>query len=469
MFISNQTNLCLNSGLLFDTSSRCFDDISPPNIIDCDLMIVIYRLILIDCYIERLFFPTATTLIFIGTILNLFSLYCFLKMNKRNSQNVYLSALALGDTINLHINFTIPILRQIDTIDDYFHNSSILCRVNGFLMEFFLIFPTWIVVLLTFERLICVLRPLKCHSLYTHKRARISIIILGLIVICLCIYRFFDLKGIDQASVFSIVACDGNTYKTLVIIRHVNLIIWAILPECLTLIINLIIIYNIKLATQRFEPLYSHARQAKCNQATKTVLLISILFLIFHTPTGIMIALNLIYATEQRTIGLTIIFVSRKFTVILYEISLCCKFFIYNQTFRNFKDIFYTSISRFTRHTNSAKLGRPVFATNYVHYHPTKSFQFGQMKCNTLYQAKETDLLINQHRKGSLITSINISKASRGQQQEQQPLNVVMTKINDSMSITLPETSVLLRRYTIDTRLPSDKRLLWRIKSQITL
>lgn len=286
MIIFNHTNICQNVGLLFDTSSRCFDDISPPNITDCDLMIVIYRLILIDCYIERLFLPVAATLILIGTILNLFSLYCFLKMNKRNSQNVYLSILALGDTINLHVNFTIPILRQIDTIDDYFHNSPILCRVNGFLTEFFLIFPTWIVVLLTFERLICVLRPLKCHALYTHKRARISILILIMTVICLCVYRFFDLKGIDQVSVFSIVACDGDTYKALIVVRHINLIVWAILPECLTLIMNLIIIYNIKLATQRFEPLYSQARQAKFNQATKTVLLISILFLIFHTPTG---------------------------------------------------------------------------------------------------------------------------------------------------------------------------------------
>lgn len=284
--MTNQTNACENIELFFDTSSKCFVDISPPNISDCDLMIVIYRLILIDCYIERIFFSTVTFLILIGTVLNLFSFYCFIKMNKRNSQNVYLSVLALGDTINLHINFTIPILRQIDIIDDYFQNSSVICRVNGFLTEFFLIFPTWIVVLLTFERLICVLRPLKCHSLYTHKRAKISIFILILIVIILCIYRFVDLKGIDQVSVFSIVACDGNSYKALIIIRHVNLIIWAILPECLTLIMNLIIIYNIKLATQRFEPLYSQARQAKFNQATKTVLLLSILFLIFHTPTG---------------------------------------------------------------------------------------------------------------------------------------------------------------------------------------
>jgi hypothetical protein len=154
---------------------------------------------------------------------------------------------------------------------------------------------------------------------------------------CLCIYRFYDVKGIDQTSVFSVAACEHNETGKFTIIRHVNLTIWAILPEFLTLIMNLIIIYNIKLATQQFEPFCSKARQTKYNQATKTVLLISILFLICHTPTGIMISLNLLYSTVERTIGLTMILVLRKVTVIIYEISLCCKFFIYNQTFRNFK------------------------------------------------------------------------------------------------------------------------------------
>lgn len=283
----NGSQMCEGMESLFDSStSTCFDSIPRPNLSDCHLLLVIHRLILFDCYFERLFFPLTGILILLGTILNLFSLYCFLKMNKRNSQNVYLSVLSLGDTINLHINFTVPLLRQNDRIDDYFHSSPILCRFHGFLMEFFLIFPTWIIVLLTFERLICVLSPLKCHSVYTQRRAKVSIGILASLVMCLCLYRFYDLKGIDQASVFSIVACDDGAPIELGFLRNFNLIIWAILPECLTLMMNLVIIYNIKLATQRFEPFYSKARQSKYNQATKTVLLISILFLICHTPTG---------------------------------------------------------------------------------------------------------------------------------------------------------------------------------------
>ena len=238
-----------------------------------------------NCHITKVFYPLTGILIVIGTILNLFSLYCFLKMNKRNSQNVYLSVLSLVDTINLHINFTLPMLRRFGTFDDAFRSLGILCRLTGVLTEFFLIFPTWIVVLLTFERLIFILWPLKRRSSFTQTRAKLSIIFLALVVLLLSFYRIFDLKGIDQVSVFAVPACNG-THQPLTMIRNFNLMIWTIIPQCLTLIMSLIIVYQIRLATRQLEQDQSKSRQSKYNQATKTVLLISILFLIFNTPTG---------------------------------------------------------------------------------------------------------------------------------------------------------------------------------------
>lgn len=254
----------------------------------CKDMTILLFLFKADCYISRVFYPLTGTLIVIGTILNLFSLYCFLKMNKRNSQNVYLSVLSLGDTINLQINFTLPMLRQHESFDDYFRNLTVLCRLTGVLTEFFLIFPTWIIVLLTVERLICISWPLKRRPSYTQTRAKISILILAIIVMLLSLYRLFDLKGIDQVSVFSVVACN-STHTPIDYMRDLNLMIWAIVPECFTLLMSLIIIYQIRLATERFQPNPSKARQSTYNQATKTVLLISILFLSFHTPTGMIV------------------------------------------------------------------------------------------------------------------------------------------------------------------------------------
>jgi len=251
----------------------------------CNQLPTLIFFLKLDCYITRLFYPLTVILIIIGTILNSFSSYCFLKTTKRNPQYVYLFALSLGDTIGLHINFTVPMLRQFGKFDDFFRNSKILCRITGVLTEYFLIFPTWIVVLLTIERFICILRPLKCRSFYTQKRAKISVIILAIIVVLLSLYRLFDIKGIDQVSVFSIVACNVDDHP-IIFMRNLNLMIWTILPECFTLILSLIITYQIRLATQKFQPNSSKAHRARYNQATKTVLLVSILFLLFHTPTG---------------------------------------------------------------------------------------------------------------------------------------------------------------------------------------
>ena len=48
-------------------------------------------------------------------------------------------------------------------------------------------------------------------------------------------------------------------------------------------------------------------------------------------------AWDLLYSHDVVTLETMIILVSRKLTIILYEISLSCKYFIHNRTFRNFK------------------------------------------------------------------------------------------------------------------------------------
>ncbi|CAM4769966.1 unnamed protein product [Rotaria magnacalcarata] len=410
-----------------------------------------------DCYISRVFHPITRTLIVIGTILNLFSLFCFLKMNKRNSQNVYLSVLSLGDTINLQINFTLPMLRQNEAFDDYFRSSTVLCRITGVLAEFFLIFPTWIVVLLTMERLICISWPLKRRSSYTQTRAKISILILAILVLLLSIYRLFDLKGIDQASVFSVLACNG-THISMDFMRDLNLMIWTIVPGCFTLIMSLIIIYQIKLVTQKFQPNYSKARQLKYNQATKTVLLISILFLCFHTPMGIMIALDLFYGRNDKTLGIMIILVSRKLTIVLYEISLCCKFFIYNQTFRNFKGILRTSIFRFTRRTNSAKLGRPILANSHEHSQH-RTIHFGPKKQSITSPISQADSLMKNVEEHHNIVKTHPQQTrstslSRPNREQHQTMTVTMNKTHESVHVSISRTSDRLKKYSTDKHRP---------------
>jgi hypothetical protein len=280
-----------NSGILgpcslseFSLDGLCSDS-SANNIEKCK-NVEFYTFLKVDCYAKLIFYPLTTIFIVIGTVLNLLSLYCLFKMSKRNPQNIYLFVLSLGDTINLHINFAFPMLRHIERLDNLYRSLTLLCRFTGVLTEFFFIFPTWIIVLLIFERLTSISDSTKLPLPNRKTRAKIYIIVLVAIVLGLSLYRLLDLKGIDQVSVFSIAACNG-TDISVDFMRNINLIMWTILPTCLTLIMSLMMMYRIQSMPKRLKTNPSKTRQWQYNQATRTVLRISILFLLFHTPTGI--------------------------------------------------------------------------------------------------------------------------------------------------------------------------------------
>ncbi len=129
------------------------------------------------------------------------------------------------------------------------------------------------------------------------------------------------------------------------------------------------------------------------------------------------------------------------------------------------RGILHTSLSRFIRQTNSAKLGRPALGSKSIHNYHGKSIQFSQIKRRNIFNAKETDALVYHQRKSSTKTSTSTSRASR----ERQQMSILMTKVNTKIQVSLLETPNLLRRYTTDTKSPSKNRLLWRGKPQITL
>lgn len=128
------------------------------------------------------------------------------------------------------------------------------------------------------------------------------------------------------------------------------------------------------------------------------------------------------------------------------------------------RDIFHGSLSRFTRQTNSAKLGRPIHGKRPVHYHHSKSIQFGPIKRHQVFQTKESDVFVRQHHRSSTSTS----RASRGEQQAQS-MSIVLMKMNPNHPIPLIETPNLLRRGTLDTKSNRKDRLLCRCKPQVTL
>ena len=240
-----------------------------------------------DTSFNRVFYPLIGSFIFLGTILNLFSVIYFLKIKNRNAQNVFFLTLTIVDIIALHINFTLPILRQSEYIDLHYRTSLFVCRLLGVLTEFFSIYPNLILILIIIERLIYHLRIEQRRSLYSQKQAVLALIMTGLFVIILSSYRFYDLKGIDQISVFALMTCN-TSHNSKEFLRNVNLILLTISSTYLLLILLMCYLLINKYQMKKYYQIYSTLYSIQNKRITKIVLYLGSLSLFLHTPTGML-------------------------------------------------------------------------------------------------------------------------------------------------------------------------------------
>jgi hypothetical protein len=286
-----------------------------------------------------------------GTIFNVLNFICFYRMKKRNSQNIYLSALSIAELFNIHINILLPLLQtsesesHIDTIFPEIIYNSHCRRFYGFLVELALFIPVWIMVLLAAERFISIMWPLKKNYLKVHPKTTLAI--LFLITTVWCSFKFQS-GGVETVSIFKVFTHKSESSPcreiTLPYLVNISTFIWCIVPEFLTLIFNLMIIQRINSTTSRHKKFYPISRSKKITQTTRVVMLLSLLFISLISPTGILIIIDTILNfSEDSTFNIgvvktqMIIFLFRKFALILYEANLIINFPVYLLTIKSFR------------------------------------------------------------------------------------------------------------------------------------
>lgn len=209
-----------------------------------------------DIMYEVLKYYSICVIVF-GTLLNLINFVCFYRMKKRSSQNVYLGALSLAELYNIQINILIPLLKSmypklIQTIKDS-EWRELICTVDGYLVEVGLLLPVWMMVVLAFERFLCIMWPLRKNNFATPKHAKKVLTILIAVILIWSMYKF-DTAGIENESTFFQYSsklqpdfiCKKVTKPTLV---NISTTMWAIVPVLLCLVLNILIIKKIKVTT----------------------------------------------------------------------------------------------------------------------------------------------------------------------------------------------------------------------------
>jgi hypothetical protein len=289
-------------------------------------------------------------IIILGTIFNIINFAYFYRVKKRNSQNVYLSALSLAELFNIHINILIPFVQH--RIFYKLDKPKWLCILEGYLIEVFLFLPNWIVVVLVTERFLSITWPLRKNVISTTKNARSVLICLLITVLS---WSLFKLKtaGVENDSIFT----NRYKYNESILCRkielpnlvHFSIILWAVVPGFLSFIINLLIIKKIKLKTNTNKQHYPINRIRKVTHATRLVLVISILFIILTSPAGfILIADKLINFKanlmidpinpyNQTFVNVLIVLILKNYAHMLYEMNMIINFPIYLITIKNFR------------------------------------------------------------------------------------------------------------------------------------
>ncbi|CAF0861631.1 unnamed protein product [Brachionus calyciflorus] len=314
--------------------------------------------------VDKILIAYSCITIILGTFFNILNFGCFYRMKKRNSQNIYLGALSLSELFNLHINILVPLLiRLADNYNFSLKNyikyftlkiinkdysiliMSFLNILNGYLVEVCLLAPVWIMVILASERFFCIMWPFKKNLFSTRKNAKK---ILFVVLICIFTWSMFKFKtaGIEYYSAFDKLPNFNRSEIKYPFLVNISTVLWAIIPEFLTLLLNLLIINQIKLTTKIHKKFYPLEHSKKITQATRVVIFLSVIFIVLISPTGILILIDLSYKTHSdqverfdSSVKLTFdIMIARKFILMFYETNLIISFPIYLLTIKNFKE-----------------------------------------------------------------------------------------------------------------------------------
>ena len=199
-----------------------------------------------------------------GSLFNLINFICFYRMKKRNSQNVYLSAFSLADLFNIQINIFLPLLKSMYPVINQKINElkwkKFVCTLDGYLVEVGLLLPVWFMVVLAFERFLCIMWPLRKNNFATPRHAKKVLFILTGIILLWSTYKITT-AGIENQSTFYVRSssewqdhiCRNITNPILV---NISTFMWAIMPVLLCLILNILIINRIKVTTSSHKVIF---------------------------------------------------------------------------------------------------------------------------------------------------------------------------------------------------------------------
>ncbi|XP_047365249.1 uncharacterized protein LOC124955197 [Vespa velutina] len=230
-----------------------------------------------------------------GIILNTIS-FAILNtpVSSDSSLSLYLKVLAISDNGALIFNYAVGLAKSHFTfVNDLFMNSQFLCDTNSITMELFQFTSTWLVVSLTWARVIAIIFPFGAHNSNPERSAIISITTLACVSFVISLTKLYS-GGYEMDSVFEFIPCQKKIKPWgSAMYFYIALSTW--LPLIFIFIGNALLVAHMKkLDTLRRQLTRSFSQKInKTNKTSRTLLAVSMVYLILLLPLGIVETLEL--------------------------------------------------------------------------------------------------------------------------------------------------------------------------------
>ncbi|CAH1795500.1 unnamed protein product [Owenia fusiformis] len=237
-----------------------------------------------------------------GNILNIIIL-CRYISDSTSSMHIILISLAVSDIICLAVG-TPRFIISYATGYDYAANSDIGCKIYRFLNFVFSDFSSWLVMLISLERLVAVVWPCHVKSWCSHKTIKITIAVFLVFLMGINFHVLLShgivsqLKHEDTQTFDCIVKEPEFAHYGFVIFPWIDFAVFALIPSCVVILSNTIIIRKVTIAAFKRRNTMAVILADKSNPASSkqqplirrmTIMMFSIcgLMLLCVTPTVI--------------------------------------------------------------------------------------------------------------------------------------------------------------------------------------
>ncbi|XP_064620739.1 probable G-protein coupled receptor 139 [Lineus longissimus] len=276
--------------------------------------------------------------IMVGTIGNVLSLIVFSRWQMRQTATYfYMAVLAVADLLVLYISAFRLWITKLSGFD-VMATTNAACKTFSFLPQWCTHFSAWILVAMTVDRFIAVNMPLKAIVYSTLPKARITVIVIAIILILFDMQVLWKLELTERGCVPN----DDDWYE---MFPWLDMALYSFVPFLVLAIFNTIIAKDMIHARATQQALqgkkndqHIHSFGSKVNiQVTSMLLFVTTAFLCFTLPICILFIIRTVEFSTHSIEGAIDYIVMDAATRLLMYLNHSCNFFLYCLVGRKFR------------------------------------------------------------------------------------------------------------------------------------